>query len=79
MLKSKEADRIGGVFYVIARNINVLFTSAGRRVELLRAFRAAYSLLGIIGYVIALDADPLPLALQIADKPFIAPCLHSAN
>ncbi|PYM07642.1 MAG: hypothetical protein DMF15_10395 [Verrucomicrobia bacterium] len=60
-------------------NINVLFTSAGRRVELLRAFREAYSLLGIIGYVIALDADPLALALQIADKPFIAPCLHSAN
>jgi carbamoyl-phosphate synthase large subunit len=59
-------------------DINVLFTSAGRRVELLRAFREAYSLLGITGHVIALDADPLAPALQVADKPFIVPRLGLA-
>jgi carbamoyl-phosphate synthase large subunit len=60
-------------------DINVLFTSAGRRVELLRAFREAYSLLGITGHVIALDADPLAPALQVADKPFIVPRLDSPD
>jgi carbamoyl-phosphate synthase large subunit len=60
-------------------SINVLFTSAGRRVELLQAFREAYSLLGIVGHVIALDADPLAPALQVADKPFIVPRLDSPD
>jgi carbamoyl-phosphate synthase large subunit len=59
--------------------INVLFTSVGRRVELLRAFREAYSLLGLVGDVIALDADPLAPGLQVADKPFIVPRLNSPD
>ena len=58
-------------------NINVLFTSAGRRFDLLRAFRKAYSLLGIIAHAIALDADSLAPALQVADKLLLVPRLDS--
>jgi hypothetical protein len=57
------------------RNIKVLFISAGRGVELLRAFGEAYSLLGILGHVIAVD-DPLAPALH-AEKPFIVPRVDS--
>lgn len=57
--------------------LNTLFTSAGRRVELLRAFRAAYEELGLEGNIVALDIDPLAPALQLADRPYIVPRLHS--
>ncbi len=40
-------------------NVNLLFTSAGRRVELLRAFRRAYEALGIGGSITITDIDPL--------------------
>jgi carbamoyl-phosphate synthase large subunit len=58
--------------------INVLFTSAGRRVELLRAFREAYAALQLEGHIIALDIDPLAPALQLADRPYIVPRLNTA-
>ena len=53
--------------------INTLFTSVGRRVNLLRAFRKAYRSLGLDGHIVALDIDPLAPALQIADRPYIVP------
>jgi carbamoyl-phosphate synthase large subunit len=53
--------------------VNVLFTSAGRRVELLRAFRRANQSLGLDGRIVALDADPLAPVLQVADRPYIVP------
>jgi carbamoyl-phosphate synthase large subunit len=53
--------------------INTLFTSAGRRVELVRAFRQAYSDLGLEGHIIATDIDPLAPALQEADRAFLVP------
>ncbi|NJK79922.1 MAG: ATP-grasp domain-containing protein, partial [Chloroflexaceae bacterium] len=56
-----------------------LFTSVGRRVELLRAFRRAYQTLGIDGHIIALDIDPLAPALQIADRRYMVPRLSSPN
>lgn len=52
---------------------NTLFTSAGRRVELLRAFKHAYNDLGLAGHIIAVDIDPLAPALQEADRPYIVP------
>jgi carbamoyl-phosphate synthase large subunit len=58
-----------------ARKFNILFTSAGRRVELLRAFRKAYDSLGLTGKIIALDVDPLAPALQVADGPYLVPRL----
>ena len=57
-------------------NVNVLFTSAGRRVELLRAFSRAYRELRITGNIVALDVDPLAPALRIADRPYIVPRLN---
>ncbi len=55
--------------------INVLFTSAGRRVELLRAFRRAYEELGLRGRILATDIDPLAPAHQVADASVIVPRL----
>ena len=59
--------------------INVLFPSAGRRVELLRHFRRAYQSLGIKGSIIALDIDPLAPALQAADKSYLVPRFTEPN
>ncbi len=57
--------------------INVLFTSAGRRVELVRAFRRAYEELGLRGRILVADVDPLAPAHQVADASFIVPRLDA--
>lgn len=54
-----------------------LLTSAGRRVELVRAFRRAYAALGLQGGVIAADRDPLAPALRAADWSYLVPPLNS--
>jgi carbamoyl-phosphate synthase large subunit len=59
------------------KRLNVLFTSAGRRIELLRAFRKAYQALGIAGRIVAVDVDPLAPALRVADQPYLVPRLDS--
>lgn len=46
---------------------NVLLTSVGRRVELVRSFRAAYERLGLAGRIIATDIDDLAPAFQVVD------------
>jgi len=56
-------------------SVNVLFTSVGRRVELLRAFRRACQSLGLDGRIVAVDIDPLAPALQAADRPYVVPRL----
>lgn len=55
--------------------VNVLFTSVGRRVELLRAFRRAFQALELPGHIVATDIDPLAPGLQLADRPYIVPRL----
>ena len=62
-----------------SRPLNVLFTSVGRRVELLRAFRAAYNSLELDGNMVGIDIDPLAPALQVADRRYIVPRLTSAD
>jgi carbamoyl-phosphate synthase large subunit len=54
---------------------NSIFTSVGRRVELLRAFRKAYKTLALDGHIVATDIDPLAPALQVVDRPYIVPRL----
>jgi len=61
------------------RSVNVLFTSVGRRVELLRAFRRVYRSLGLAGSIVAVDIDPLAPALQEADRPYLVPRLDSPD
>jgi carbamoyl-phosphate synthase large subunit len=51
----------------------VLFTSVGRRVELLRAFRQAYQELALQGRIVATDIDPLAPGLQVADQAYLVP------
>jgi carbamoyl-phosphate synthase large subunit len=60
---------------VTPRSINILFTSVGRRVELVRAFRDAYQKLELTGNIVAVDIDPLAPALAAADIPLIVPRL----
>lgn len=55
------------------KRVNVLFTSVGRRVELLRAFRQAYRDLRLKGQIVAADIDPLAPALQHADRVYLVP------
>lgn len=57
----------------------VLFTSVGRRVELIRAFRRAYETLGLPSQIVAVDIDPLAPALQEADASYLVPRLNSAD
>jgi len=56
-------------------DVNLLFLSVGRRVELMRLFGRAYGRLGIDGRVVGLDIDPLAPALQAVDVPLIVPRL----
>jgi len=57
------------------KSVRVLFTSAGRRVELLRAFKRAFSALDLQGDITATDANPLAAALQVADHSEVVPRL----
>ena len=57
--------------------INVLFTSIGRRVELMKAFKRAYNELKLSGNIIGLDIDPLAPALREVDCPYLVPRLTS--
>ncbi|MEX0666258.1 MAG: ATP-grasp domain-containing protein [Acidimicrobiia bacterium] len=52
---------------------NVLLSSAGRRVALLRAFRASLRELSSDGMVIAADASPLSAAFHAADRAVVVP------
>ena len=53
--------------------VNVLFTSAGRRIELLRAFRQAYKTLALPGNLVVADIDLLAPAIQVADRSYLVP------
>jgi len=53
--------------------VNILFVSAGRRVELIRCFRRAYSDLKLDGKIIATDIDPLAPSLREVDDYYIVP------
>lgn len=53
----------------------MLFSGVGRRVELLRSFRAAYEELHLEGKIVAADVDPLAPALHEADSAYIVPRL----
>jgi len=57
----------------MSRDIHILFTSAGRRVELLTAFRRAAKGLGLGLSIVATDIDPLAAAFHVADETYIVP------
>jgi carbamoyl-phosphate synthase large subunit len=57
--------------------INLLFTSAGRRVELLRAFRRAYEALNLDGNIIITDIDALAPTVHVADRVYMVPPLKN--
>lgn len=58
---------------------NIGFTSIGRRVELVRAFKNAYSDLKLEGTIVGLDKDSMAPALRIVDRNYIVPPLQSSE
>ena len=58
---------------------NILLTSVGRRVELVRQFQAAYQRLGIQGKVVGTDIDWLAPALHVVDQPYLVPRFDAAG
>lgn len=55
------------------KSINILFTSSGRRVELLRGFKEAFVKLGLNGRITTVDKDPLAPTLHFADVRYQVP------
>ena len=53
--------------------MNVLFSSAGRRIGLMRCFREAFAELGLQGRIIAADAAPHAPAAHLADAFHLVP------
>ena len=53
--------------------VNILISSAGRRVGLMNCFRESLAELGISGRVIAVDATPYSAAVQLADDFYLVP------
>ena len=58
---------------------NILFTSVGRRVELISSFREALLTLGMNGKLIGTDIDPLAPAFHSVDKGFLVPAVDSTE
>jgi carbamoyl-phosphate synthase large subunit len=52
---------------------NILLTSVGRRVELIRAFRSVYTQFGLPGRIFATDVDWLAPAMQFVDSAHLVP------
>jgi len=58
-------------------SFNILFTSAGRRIELMRAFKSAYERLGLEGKIVVLDCDKLaPTTMEDDVVSYIVPRLE---
>ncbi len=80
--RSPEVDEAGtiqqgtGGHATERRRVTILISSAGRRVELIRCFRADAKSLGLELRVVAVDVDPeMSSACQAADKCYgVAPC-----
>ena len=56
-----------------SQTLNVMFTSVGRRVELVNAFREAYAALGLSGNIVGTDIDRLAPAYNLVDRPHLVP------
>ena len=61
------------------REINILFSSAGRRVELINSFKKARDNMNINGNFIGIDIDEFAPALNFVDKKYIVPRLNSSE
>ena len=61
------------------KSMNILFTSVGRRVELISLFKAAYESLTLTGLIVGLDIDPLAPALRVCDVSYMVPPFTSKD
>lgn len=55
--------------------INILFTSSGRRVELIKRFKTAKQDMGIRGRIVCSDMNRLAPTLQFADRHYLVPAI----
>jgi len=62
-----------------SRPLNLLFTSVGRRVSLLKQFRRAANELGMPLHLHAADCQAMAPGMQLADKTFLAPKIGSSD
>ncbi|MEG2560981.1 MAG: ATP-grasp domain-containing protein [Clostridia bacterium] len=61
------------------REINILITSVGRRVELVKLFARAKSALGVSGKIVTADITKTAPALQFGDVAYIIPRISDEN
>lgn len=59
--------------------INILFTSAGRRIELIQQFIKAKKLKGLSGKIVCADMSELAPALYFADKAYTIPAIRDSK
>jgi len=59
--------------------ITLLFLNAGRRIELIRSFRAAFGELGIEGKIVTTDINGWAPALYVGDSQYITPRSRDAG
>src|SRR3954464_9841070 len=64
---------------MLNNNLNILFTSSGRRVSLIEKFKEAYSKHNISGNIITADLKETAQTAYISDKHFIVPRVTEEN
>ena len=63
----------------MGERVNILFTSVGRRVGLVQAFRRAMEGLGVEGRLLAADRSALAPAFHLADEGFLVPRVEAPD
>jgi carbamoyl-phosphate synthase large subunit len=63
----------------VKKQINILFTCAGRRVVLIEEFRRALKDLGVEGRILATDISGTAAAMKAADESFVVPPAGGVN
>ena len=64
---------------IMIKEINILFSSVGRRVELVKYFDRARKKLGIKSKLIGIDIEKTAPALNFVDKYYLVPRVTSEN
>lgn len=63
----------------VKKSVNILFTSSGRRVELIQHFKATYKKLGLDGLVVTADLKDNSPAGKISDVHVLVPRVNDPN
>ncbi|MBI3631433.1 MAG: ATP-grasp domain-containing protein [Candidatus Staskawiczbacteria bacterium] len=61
------------------KSINILFTSVGNKISLIKSFKKAFHDLKMPGKTIGVDSDAFSAGLYIADKGYVVPSFESSH